>query len=152
MKRADFYHLMDWPLERALPPLLERILGQGLRAVVLARSADRLESLSGAIWTFKQESWLPHGTERDGHAPEQPVWLTCDEENPNEASLLILTDGADAAADFKQGFERCLDLFDGTSEDALVAARSRWKSAKDLAGEMHYWQQTEGGGWKEKPL
>jgi DNA polymerase-3 subunit chi len=145
--RVDFYHLQDSPLERALPMLLERAMNAGLRAVVMAASDDRLEALSGVLWTSTADSWLPHGTAKDGSAAEQPIWLTTAEENPNGAKLLVLTDGMSST---RLGeFDRCLDLFDGTNETATLAARERWKVAKAAGHELHYWQQTQ-AGWQEK--
>ena len=145
--RVDFYHLHSWPLEKALPPLLERAMAAGLRAVVLAASEDRVEALASLLWTYRPDSWLPHGTAKDGSAAEQPIWLTTAEENPNGAKLLVLTDGMSASnlADF----DRCLDLFDGNNEAATAAARERWRVAKSAGHELHYWQQTQ-SGWQEK--
>lgn len=146
--RVDFYHLQKWPLERALPQLLDKVRQAGHRAVVVAGSGDRVESLSGALWTFDPNSWLAHGTAKDGHAADQPIWLTDTLENPNSATVLVLTDGM--AADDLSGYDRCLDLFDGNSPDAVGAARERWSSARDQGHELHYWQQTDRGGWEEK--
>ncbi len=145
--RVDFYHLQDSPMERALPVLLDRAMNAGMRAVVMAASEDRLETLSGMLWTYTSDSWLPHGTSKDGFAADQPIWLTTAEENPNGAKLLVLTDGMSSTR--LGDFDRCLDLFDGTNEAATMAARERWKTAKAAGHELHYWQQTQ-TGWQEK--
>jgi DNA polymerase-3 subunit chi len=42
MAEVGFYHLLSTPLERALPRLLERALGQGHRVVLQAGSAERV--------------------------------------------------------------------------------------------------------------
>lgn len=145
--RVDFYHLQASPVERALPQLLERVLQSGARAVVMAASEDRIESLANVLWTYNPNSWLPHGTAKDGSAALQPIWLTDREENPNGARMLVLTDGM--ASSRMAEFERCLDLFDGNSDEATAGARARWSEAKAAGHELHYWQQTE-TGWQEK--
>jgi DNA polymerase-3 subunit chi len=145
--RVDFYHLQASPVERALPQLLERVLQSGARAVVMAASEDRIEALANLLWTYNPNSWLPHGTAKDGSAAAQPIWLTDREENPNGARMLVLTDGM--ASSRMAEFERCLDLFDGNSDEATAAARERWSVAKAAGHELHYWQQTE-TGWQEK--
>jgi DNA polymerase-3 subunit chi len=145
--RVDFYHLQNSPVEKVLPQLLERVLASGNRAVVMAASEERLEALSNVLWTHNPNSWLPHGTRKDGFAAEQPVWLTTAEENPNGARMLVLTDGM--ASSRIAEFERCLDLFDGTHDEATAAARARWAVAKAAGHELHYWQQTD-SGWKEQ--
>ncbi|MDP6884241.1 MAG: DNA polymerase III subunit chi, partial [Rhodospirillales bacterium] len=75
MTDIAFYHLQRSALESALPKLLEKTLEAGERAVVMAGSEDRVEALNGVLWTYHQDSWLPHGSARDGHAEAQPVWL-----------------------------------------------------------------------------
>lgn len=146
--RVDFYHLQKWPLERALPQILGKVRQAGHRAVVIAASVERIESLSNALWTNDPNSWLAHGTAKDGEASEQPIWLTDTHENPNAASILVLTDGM-SSKDLSV-YERCLDMFDGNDPDAVQAARGRWKQASEDGHELHYWQQTDQGGWEEK--
>ncbi len=147
MTRVDFYHLQSSPVERALPQLLERIIASGNRAVVLAASQDRIEVLANVLWTFDPNSWLPHGSLKDGSAADQPIWLTDLDENPNGARMLVLTDGMESGR--LGDFDRCLDLFDGNSDEAKAAARGRWSAAKTAGHELHYWQQTD-TGWKEQ--
>ena len=145
--RVDFYHLLTSPLERALPQLLEKVIQSGNRALVLAASQDRVEALANLLWTYAPNSWIPHGTAKDGFAENQPIWLTDVEENPNGARVLVLTEGMTSAR--LQDYDRCLDLFDGANEDALTQARARWSAARNAGYELHYWQQTA-TGWEEK--
>jgi DNA polymerase-3 subunit chi len=148
LTEIGFYHLQRSPLELALPKLLGKALERGMRAVVMAGSDERIKALDGALWTFDQDSFLPHGTAADGNAAVQPVYLTTTEENPNDATLLILTDGAEP--DFTGTFERCLDLFDGNDDQAVAAARQRWRRRLEAGDTLAYWQQTETGGWEQK--
>lgn len=145
MSEIGFYHLQTQPLERALPRLLERVLQSGARAVVRAASPERVEALNLALWTYGKDSFLPHGSEADGHADRQPIYLTTGREVPNRATILVLVDGADAPD--AGAFERCLDLFDGNEEDAVDAARGRWRALKAAGHKLTYWQQSERGGW-----
>jgi DNA polymerase-3 subunit chi len=148
MTAVAFYHLKHWPLEQALPRLLEKTLAAGKRAVVIASSAERVEALDGLLWTWDPASWLPHGSARDGDPEDQPIWLTDLDENPNGASFLFLTDGASSARVAE--FERCFDLFDGNDESSIALARRRWTACKEAGHELTYWQQTETGGWEKK--
>jgi len=148
MSEIAFYHLTRSPLEAALPKLLDKTLQAGKRAVVIAGSAQRVEHLNGALWSYEDASWLPHGSAKDGHPEEQPVWLTDSDENPNGAAFLFLTDGASAAD--MDAYERCFELFDGTNADSVQSARERWKSYKSAGHTLTYWQQTEQGGWSKK--
>ncbi len=147
MPEIGFYHLLSMPLERALPRLLERARAQGHRIVVRAASAERVEHLNALLWTYDEAGFLPHGSARDGNAASQPVWLTDREENPNDASMLILVDGVEA--EDASAFSRVADLFDGNDEDAVAAARERWRRAKAAGHTLTYWQQTP-AGWEKK--
>jgi len=148
MTEIGFYHLQRSPLERALPKLLEKVLEAGKRAVVVAGSDERVESLNAALWTYRPDGFLPHGSAKDGNAEAQPVWLATAPENPNGAGILILTDGA--TAESFNGFERCLEMFDGNDDAALTAARERWTEYKAAGHAVVYYQQTESGGWEKK--
>ena len=97
MTEVRFYHLQRKTLEQALPQLLEKTLERGWRAVVMAGSEARVEALNGLLWTYTREGFLPHGTKKDGYAERQPVWLTDSDENPNNANVLFLVDGAESS-------------------------------------------------------
>lgn len=147
MTDIAFYHLLRWPLEKALPPLLEKTLQAQKRAVVIAGSPERVESLNTLLWTYHQDSWLPHASSKDGNAEDQPVWLSTDDENPNRATFLFLTDGATSARVAE--YERCFELFDGNDETAKQAARQRWKDYEAAGHLLTYWRQTDMGGWEK---
>jgi DNA polymerase-3 subunit chi len=144
---VSFYHLLHTPLDRALPKLIQKVLESGARAVIRTGSAERAEALSSVLWTFDQNSFLPHGTARDGNADRQPVWITPDDENPNGADILVLTDGA--AGDIT-AWRRCLEMFDGRDDVAVAEARRRWSDYKAADHVLTYWQQTERGGWEKQ--
>jgi DNA polymerase-3 subunit chi len=145
---VNFYHLTRSTLEQALPRLLEKALQSGARAVVMAGSAERVEALNAHLWSYDPDAFLPHGSARDGNAAHQPVWLTVEDENPNAASLVFLTDGASTQR--LTEFTRCFELFDGRDEAAVAAARERWKQLKAEGHSIAYWQQNDKGGWEKR--
>ena len=100
------------------------------------------------LWTFDPASFLPHGHVRDGFEALQPVWLTTDDENPNGADMLVLADGASSSS--LKDFGLCCELFDGNDEQAVEAARARWKEYKEQGHNVSYFQQTEEGRWEQK--
>jgi DNA polymerase-3 subunit chi len=148
MTEIRFYHLQRTALEAALPPMLEKTLERGQRAVVMAGSEERVEHLVDQLWTYSERSFLPHGSARDGHAAMQPVWLTTTDENPNGAQVLFLTDGATSA--HMADYQLCVELFDGNNEPAVQSARERWKGYKADGHQLTYWQQTPAGRWEQK--
>ena len=142
-----FYHLRTMTLERALPQILEKMLARGDRVVVMAGSTERVEALNAALWTYNDRAFLPHGSARDGFAEDQPIWLTTTEENPNGASMLVLADGTtsgDIAA-----WDSAVEIFDGGDDDAVAAARERWKAYKSAGHTLTYWKQGDDGKWEK---
>lgn len=145
MAEVGFYLLTRSPLEEALPRLLEKAHAQGLKAVVRVGLPERLEQVDRALWTYGKDTFLPHGTRADGFPERQPIFLTTAWENPNGATLLVLVDGAEAPD--LDGYERCLELFDGHDEAAVARAREHWRTALAAGHKVVYWQQNERGGW-----
>lgn len=143
-----FYHLTHWPLERALPPLLEKTLERGWRALVRAGSQERLGDLDQHLWSWSDQSFLPHGLAGDEGAARQPVLLTTGMTNDNEADVLFVVDHAETGD--ISGFTRTILIFDGRDDDAVASARAEWRRAKENDMQVSYWQQSETGGFEKK--
>ena len=143
-----FYHLEQQTLEMVLPTLVEKTLERGWRAVVQAGTQERLAAIDLALWTYKEDSFLAHGSAKDGHAAEQPVYLTTTGETPNGAGVRFLVDGA--AAEAFSGFVRIVYMFDGNDAEAVKGARGQWTAAKGAGCPVTYWQQSAAGKWERK--
>lgn len=143
-----FYHLETRSLDDVLPTLLARSLKRGWRAAVQAASDERVEALNTLLWTYGNESFLPHGTARDGHASSQPIYLTAGDDNPNEAQVRFLVDGAMLAD--ASPYDRVAYVFDGRDQEAVARARGVWQAAKAEGLAVSYWQQDADGHWQKK--
>lgn len=148
MTPVFFYHLERQPLDAVLPKLLATSLERGWRVVVQAGSEERAEALATHLWSFDEESFLPHGTKADGFPDLQPVWLTAADENPNDANVRFYVDGAEVGA--IEGLTRAVILFDGNDAEAVEAARAGWKRFKAAGHEVTYFQQDEQGRWQNR--
>jgi len=144
-----FYHLQRQPLEAVLPTLLQKSLERGWRIAVQATSAERVSALDDHLWTFSEESFLPHGTDREPDAADQPVVLTLSEANPNGSTIRFLVEGAAVPPD-AASYERLVLLFDGNDPDALAFARDQWRAVKAAGHAATYWQQDAQGRWQKK--
>ena len=140
---VDFYHLTASPLERVLPSICEKILGNGERLLVVAEPG-LLARLDEQLWTYSRDSFLPHGRE-NGEA--QPILLSEVPVAANGATNVALADGAwrDEALDFARTFY----FFDNGGRDE---ARTVWRELKGKAEvEARYWKQNEQGRWVQGP-
>jgi DNA polymerase III subunit chi len=146
-----FYQLGQRELARALPPLLERCLAKGWRALVRGTDRGRLEALDQALWAYSPESFLPHGLDsQDGQDDpvRNPIWLSHQMANANGAEVVFLIDGA-LAPDAAQ-FQRVCEVFDGEDPAALAAARAHWREGKSLGLALAYWREKQGIGWAKE--
>jgi DNA polymerase-3 subunit chi len=148
MTEVLFYHLESQPLERVLPTLLERCQERGWRVCVQTGSPERRDALDQHLWTYVDNSFLPHGTAKDGDPASQPIYLTAEPENPNAATVRFLVDRAEPPD--LDGYARVVFVFDGNDPEALAEARQRWKAIKTTGQTLSYWQQDGSGKWVKK--
>jgi DNA polymerase-3 subunit chi len=147
MSEVLFYHLVGQPVEKTLPLLLEKTVERGWNAVIRSGTEERLAVLDETLWSYKEDSFLPHGREEEGDIEHQPILLTTRDIRPNDAEVLFLVDRAALPAEY--AFTRVVLMFDGDDPEALQSAREAWKTVKNLGHEATYWQQ-EGGRWVKK--
>jgi DNA polymerase-3 subunit chi len=143
-----FYHLEARPLEAVLPQLLEKTLERGWRAVVEIGSPERAEALDAHLWTYRDDSFLPHALagepELDAH---QPVLLTTGTDNPNAAACRFYVERA--VPHSAEGYERIVYMFSGHDPDAVAEARRAWAALR-AGNALTYWQQEADGRWVKK--
>ncbi|MBD9648537.1 DNA polymerase III subunit chi [Ensifer sp. ENS09] len=148
MTEILFYHLTESKLEDALPPLLDKSVERGWRVVVQTIDAERRDALDTHLWVYRDESFLPHGTDTGDFAADQPVLLVADDGNANAATVRFVIDGAsppDVSA-----YERIVFMFDGYDQEQLEGARGHWKRLKGEGHTLTYWQQNRDGRWEKK--
>ena len=147
MSEVLFYHLEGQPLERVLPSLLEKTLERNWRAVVQTTSRERAEALDALLWTYRDESFLPHAVAGDATDADQPVLIAWDERNANAATVRFFVDGAVPASG--EGYARIVFLFSGHDPDRVDEARAAWKVLRE-GNEVTYWQQDGTGRWAKR--
>jgi len=152
MTETLFYHLERRSLEDVLPGLIEKSRQRGWRALIRADSADRADALDTLLWTYDDQSFLPHAQLGDGEAARQPVLITVEEGNPNAAQILFCVGGAQpdwSDAKLSQ-LARIVLLFDGRDPNALDAARKSWKDARDAGHDVTYWKESPSGKFEKQ--
>lgn len=148
MTEVLFYHLENQPLERVIPVLLDKTLERGWKAVVEAGSAERAQALDTLLWTWRDDSFLPHGLAGQPHDDRQPVLITTTADNPNGANVRFYVDRAVPSEG--GGYERIVYLFSGRDPDAVAEARLAWKALSTPDNAVTYWQQDANGRWVKK--
>jgi len=127
--------------------LLERSLERGWHAVIETSSRERAEALDAMLWTYRDDSFLPHGIAGDASDPDQPVLITTDDGNANAAQVRFFVDRS--VPHSGEGYARIVYMFSGHDPDAVTEAREAWKALRD-GNELTYWQQDDAGRWVKK--
>ena len=148
MTEVLFYHLTESRVEDALPSLVERSLERGWRVALEFADPELCDRIDRHLWTFRDDSFVPHGRDEEEGAADQPVLLTLAPENPNRAQIRFLVGNADGGA--LDGYARVAVMFDGHDEAQLVHARTRWKALKAAAHQLTYWKQDSNGRWQKQ--
>ncbi|MBL4786072.1 MAG: DNA polymerase III subunit chi [Cohaesibacteraceae bacterium] len=143
-----FYHLQRQSLEAVLPQLLEKTLERDWSAVIQLGEAGDISSIDAHLWTYRDDSFLPHACDLDGDMSDQPIYLTCGNENPNNANVRFFIFGAEPVD--INGYERIVLMFDGHDKVAVSQSRSFWKTLKNKGANLTYWQQSDDGRWEKQ--
>jgi DNA polymerase III subunit chi len=151
MTETLFYHLARRSLEDVLPGLVEKSLQRGWRAAIKTDSSERSDVLDTLLWTYDDQSFLPHGQLGDGDAAGQPVLITVEDGNPSSAQIFFYVGGT-MPGDWNSlsDLARVVVLFDGRDAQALADARAAWKEAKDAGYDVTYWKETPGGKFEKQ--
>jgi DNA polymerase-3 subunit chi len=151
MTETLFYHLERRSLEDILPGLVEKSLQRGWRATIKTDSAERADALDTLLWTYDDQSFLPHAQAGDGEAAGQSVLITVEDGNPNAAKIAFYVGGAQPS-DWSalSDLARIVLLFDGRDADALAKARGAWKDARDAGHDVTYWKESPAGKFEKQ--
>ena len=142
-----FYHLEASTVEGILPGLLEKTRQKGWRALVKLPEAQ-LKEMDDYLWTYKEDSFLPHGRDDEPMAEQQPITLSADIKDADGHEAVFLLGGAEIHD--MSGVERCMVMINGRSETDVARERQRWKTLKNAGAILSYYQQNERGAWDKK--
>ena len=143
--RVDFYHLTAAPLERVLPRIAERVIGDGGRLVIVSADPVQRVAIDKLLWTYAPESFLPHAQAGDDDDAGQPVLISDQAVAANQAGNVALVDGQWREEGLN--FDRVFHFFD---DDRIAEARAAWKALASRDGvERHYWKQDDAGKWEQ---
>ena len=147
--QIDFYHLRNADLTTPLAMLAHKTVVSGHKLLILAHKDSHM-AISERLWSFTPDSFLAHAADDNEGHEHAKIWLTSDVAvNQIDAPFLALTAGMEPP-DVKK-FDRVFNLFDGTSEVAVSAARDswkRWSGTDDVT--CRYFAQDVQGRWSQE--
>ncbi|MGB3721689.1 MAG: DNA polymerase III subunit chi [Pacificimonas sp.] len=145
---VGFYHCTRAAPEAVLPKLAIKAVEAGHRVLVHSTDQAQAEAVDELLWTYDQNSFLPHGCAGGESDAEQPLLISAEFDPVNHADLAIAMSGRLPNGD--SAFARVLYLFDGNDQDAVRSARQHWKALAERDGvDATYWAQGE-RGWEKR--
>ena len=155
--RFDFYDLKTEKPENALLALIEPIIASKKRTVIVLKDTAEAERINDLLWSFDENSFIPHGSKKDGNEKMQPIYLADAEEfknfkksSPNSASFIVYMNAVISDIPDKDVYERCFVIFGNRNPAELENARTLWKKAMESGDEKHLWRRD--GKWRDVPL
>lgn len=143
--KVDFYQLSAFPVEQVLPRIAERLVEERARLLVVADHSAVLDRLDRALWSYRDDGFLPHAIAGQDVDAEQPILLSAQmaTDAANGARNIALADGQ--WRDDALTFERVFFLFD---DQTVEGARTAWRALGDREDlERRFWRQDENGKW-----
>jgi len=136
MPQVDFYILQTLnPLERErlACKLAEKAWQQNYRVFIYAESSTHAQQLDNLLWTFRQDSFVPHEILVDSVQPTMPIYIGYGSRIATEMTALInLTD---TVPDFFFQYQRIAEIVENT-ETAKSSGRERYRFYRDKGLEL----------------
>ena len=123
MTQVDFYLLPDDSVQQRVVfacRLADKAYRLGNRVFIHTESAEQSRQLDDLLWTFQQNSFVPHAIYQDAQHNPPPVLLAHDAEP--DASRQVLINLAAEVPLFFSRFERVAEL---VNQDADIRRRGR---------------------------
>jgi len=127
--------------------LLEKSLANDWRVRLQFNDARAMAEMDRYLWVYKDDSFLPHGTDDKPGADAHPILLTAQAGDARE-DVVFLIGGAEPGD--MTGVKRCITMVDSRDEHGRTVARARWKAAKDAGASVSYWTQDDNGKWGKR--
>ncbi|MDP1602537.1 MAG: DNA polymerase III subunit chi [Legionella sp.] len=135
--RVDFYLLATsdanarWLLACRL---LEKAYLRGHRVFVYCNDKQQAELIDELLWTFKDDSFIPHNLQGEGPEPPPAVQIGFQDEPRGFSDILLNL--ADTIPPFYKRFKRVMELV-GNDEPSKELSRLHYREYRDNKCVMH---------------
>jgi DNA polymerase-3 subunit chi len=135
--RVDFYLLTNeepdaiWLLACRL---VEKAYQRGHRVFVQCKDQHDAEHLDELLWTYKDDSFIPHNLQGEGPEPPPPVQIGFDKEPRGFNDILI--NMSNPIPTYASRFKRVIELV-ATSEEAKAISRDHYREYRSKGCQLH---------------
>ncbi|MEC9074731.1 MAG: DNA polymerase III subunit chi [Pseudomonadota bacterium] len=150
MTQIIFYSTAPLQVEKTLFTLLEKSLEKRNKSLLLFKDKEKCLSINEQLWTYKQNSFLPHISEDDQIYDniDVPVYLSTKNENPFKAELLFSIDGF--LPDNIDHFERVIIIIDVNDEILNEKYKNYYLDINKNFEDIVFYKSDDNGKWIEK--
>lgn len=135
--RVDFYLLQQtagsarWLLACRL---LEKAYLKGHKVFVYCNNQHDAEHLDELLWTFKEDSFIPHNLQGEGPEPSPAVQIGFNDDPRGYHDILL--NMSDTIPQFYKRFQRVMEIV-GDEEDAKERSRQHYREYKAKQCELY---------------
>ena len=134
--QVDFYILQapnPQERERFACKLAEKAWQQNYRVFIYAESSTHAQQLDNLLWTFRQDSFVPHEIYVNSVQPTMPIYIGYD--NYIAPEMTVLINLTDTVPDFFFQYQRIAEIVANT-ETAKPLGRERYRFYRDKQLEL----------------
>jgi DNA polymerase-3 subunit chi len=135
--RVDFYLLSEvessalWLLACRL---IEKAYQRGHRVFVLCETEQDAEHLDELLWTYKDDSFVPHNLQGEGPEPPPPVQIGFGQEPRGFNDILI--NMVDPIPSYFMKFKRVIEIV-AANEEAKIISRNHYRDYRNQGCQLH---------------
>ncbi len=143
---VSFYEVIGDDFEKIACSLIEKCYHTNCNTLVVTEDEGMQEMFNKMLWTYKQKSFVPHGSLNDPRASDQPVLITYKDENLNNSTLLVLIGGAYINV---ENFHRVFIIFSAESERQSKLAQSIHSTLSNHESDINFYKKEQSGPWEK---
>jgi DNA polymerase-3 subunit chi len=135
--RVDFYLLTENKAEDSwliACRLIEKAYFKGHRIFVFFDEQQDAERLDELLWTFRDDSFVPHNLLGEGPEPPPPVQIGWEKEPRGHQDILI--NFSKSIPNFHQRFKRVIEIVPN-EEEAKNHSRAHYRQYRSMAYDLH---------------
>ena len=139
LEKAFFYNSSQRDIVSDIARLTENIFKRSNEIVVFCIDQETAEVVDDFLWSYKDDSFIPHSMTKSGEASLNPILVTTDLDKGYEHNVLLALNGLLIKERDWQRFSKIYYFFDDQDIKEKENARSMWKSFSSLDIDCKYW-------------
>ena len=126
--QINFYQTDDAVI-KSIIPLLSKVLSEKENALIYCKNQEKAKEIDKLLWSYDKNKFIPHSldSDKDFDAKRQPILITNEENNQNEARYLIFID--EPTTDFVNSFKRVFHFFEEGNCNSKLKPQNFYKKS-----------------------